>query len=233
MLVSSRAIVHNDPHVILDTRTIFCNDVLNNLLVMLTFGLCSPVLAVAVACSVLLKMSLWVLLLGRFTRFFLEDTEEDVAPPAAVGSISADLVEPTITCVPSRQSKISMSRYDGEIHFVLAALAEVFIPLFEVLAGSFWRLVWCSGLFVAVLGWDMATDEVGWLQSLWVPLIPLGYAILLRCGAHYCQYSSSSSSSSSRVAKQGAEELENEECRRHEALRVSQSPLHENYYENY
>jgi hypothetical protein len=29
---------------------------------------------------------------------------------------------------------------------------------------------WFSGLFVALLRWDMAADVVGWLQSFWVPV---------------------------------------------------------------
>ena len=70
-------LAHNNgnPSRILAMRPILCNDVCNNWLVMVTFGLCSPILAVAIACSVVLKMSLWVLLIGRFTKRSLLDRD--------------------------------------------------------------------------------------------------------------------------------------------------------------
>ena len=59
-------------------------------------------------------------------------------------------------------------------------------PLFDVLVDvSFWRLVSCSALFITLLSWDMAADEVSWLQSFWIPLLPLGFVVMLRCIAHY------------------------------------------------
>jgi hypothetical protein len=218
--VHNRAIVSSDPRVILDTRTIFCNDVFNNWLLMLTFGLCSPVLSVAIACSVLLKMSLWTMLLGRFTRCILEDAAiDDSCTATATTSATAT----TATLSPSQHSQITktsiVSVANNEnrdvVHFALVALSEVHIPLFEVLAKSFWRLAWCSTVFVALLSWDIATDEVGWLKSLWVPLVPLGYVMVLRCAAYFfCNNSSYSKQTMNPTASH------------HEDSDVSRSPLH-------
>jgi hypothetical protein len=190
VLVRNTAILNSDPSVLLEIETICCNDVLNNWLLMLTFGLCSPVLAVAIVCSVLLKMSLWMSLVGRFTRSILPgdggggDGSNATSPPAA-GTTAVGPFPSRLSETVSRRSVVNNKNTDDVVHFALTALAEVHIPLFEVLSRSFWRLIWCSALFVALLGWDMAGDEVGLLQSLWVPLAPLGYALVLRCGAHY------------------------------------------------
>jgi hypothetical protein len=197
VLTENRAIVSSNPNVVLEIRTIFCNDVFNNWLLLLTFGLCSPVLAVAIACAVLLKIGLWVLLIGRFTRCILDDDDEDA------------------TTSPASTSRVSNVNSDT-VHFALTALAEVYIPLHEVLTASFWRLMWCSALFVAFLSWDMATDEVGWLKSLWVPLVPLGYVIVLRCVAYLYNYDRDSKLDS---AEKGV-------SHREEGSDVSQSPLH-------
>jgi hypothetical protein len=182
--------------VLLKMRSIFCNDVLNNWLVLMTFGLCSPVLAVAIVCSVLLKMSLWMLLIGRFTSHVLHadgaaDMGADVttSPPMAdaVSTASANTAAapPSVPVAPIC-SLVKVSKVSDEVKLcVLTALADSHIPLIEVLRGSFWRLVWCSTFFVAIIGWDMATDEVGWLQSVWVPLVAIGFALLLRCVAYW------------------------------------------------
>lgn len=69
----------NDPTILLNLNSILCFDVLNNGMVMLTFGLCSPALAVAVACVAALKMNLLRLLVGRFTSILRGDhSSEDV-----------------------------------------------------------------------------------------------------------------------------------------------------------
>jgi hypothetical protein len=139
-----------DPFGILDTRTIFCNDILNNLLVFLTFGMCSPVLLIAVVSCVFLKMGLWQLLVGRFTQFFLT----------------------------------SESEFDN-VSYALNSLAAGFTPILDVLEASFWWLLWCSALFVALIGWDMASDDAGWRATIWVAMLPLGYCGLLRLLAFF------------------------------------------------
>ena len=36
-----------------------------------------------------------------------------------------------------------------------------------------------------MLGWDIAADDVGRVESLWVPLVPLCYIVALRCVSHF------------------------------------------------
>mmetsp|Transcript_28450 Transcript_28450/g.48095 ORF Transcript_28450/g.48095 Transcript_28450/m.48095 type:complete len:328 (-) Transcript_28450:1388-2371(-) len=194
-LILNKSIVACRSDALLRTGTIYCNDVLNNWLVMMTFGLCSPVLAVAVVCTVLLKMSLFVMLIGRYTsRILVESGEcgrrgstgaEGSLPPFS-GSTATENVSNTY------QSSIRASEKDAEsrsnlgyvdrsdvVLFALTALARAYISLFKVLAGSFWRLSWCSALFVALLGWDLAADDVGWLASMWT-LLPLVWVVVMR-----------------------------------------------------
>ena len=177
VLARNKAIVESDAGIMLKIRTIFCNDVLNNWLLLLTFGLCSPVLAVAIVCAVLLKMSLWVMLIGRFTRRMLHNADSD--GNRSVGGTGSNLDTPSGTTVaPSPlQSAGTVSRGGIAVgHFALTALATIHISLFDVLKGSFWLLVWFSGCAIYCLhcwlGIYMAMDDVGWwLQSVWIPII--------------------------------------------------------------
>jgi len=65
-------------------------------------------------------------------------------------------------------------------------------------------------------------DEVGWLQSVWVPLVPLCYGVVLRCAAHLFLHTSVSSA---RDSTQGS--AEKAAASHGGGSGVSMSPLHE------
>ena len=175
------ALIHNKvtvtlvPDALFKIRTVLCNDVLNNWLLLLTFGLCSPILAFAIVCCVLLKLALWLVLVGRFTKCVLQDSDHTFA---------SAVIDKAQHPLPSERGVVD-DHSGGAVCFALSSLAQIYVPLYSVLTSSFWRLAWCSGLFVALLSWDMAADEVGWLQSLWVPVFPLLVVLVLRCIAFY------------------------------------------------
>lgn len=210
LLVVNKALVKRDPRVLLKIQTVFCNDVLNNWLLMLTFGLFSPVLAAAIACVVVLKMFLWVFLIGRFTRCALQ-----------AGCVGGTTITTATVATKSIDGTAAVAAADDQngcdvVHFSLAALAAAYTPLFEVLARAFWRLVWCSALFVSLLGWDMAADDVGWLRSLWIPLVSFGYTLVLRGVAHYVYHDGDDEN----------QETSNKVVLPRESSCISQSPLH-------
>ena len=216
-----------DSGIILKMSTIFCNDVCNNCLLLVTFGLCSPILAAAIVCSVLLKMSLWVLLVGRFTRCMLHREDgsgghSSDSSPNSNGNTGTDADSPSQPSgTPSNNEGAADDNRSTVVLFAITALANEYIPLFEVLATSFWLLVWCSAMFVALLSWDIAMDEVGWLQSLWAPLFPLGYCVALRCAAHLFFHTSDS------CARGSTQDLAEKAATSHDGgASVSLSPLH-------
>jgi hypothetical protein len=203
-LEHNKATVDLVPSVVLQIRTIFCNDVMNNLLLLLTFGLCSPILAVAIVCCVLQKMTLWVVVIGRFTRCVLQCEAMEV----------------------SSQSSIAVKENDNATYFALSALAQVHTPLLPILAQSFWRLAWCSALFVALVSWDMAADGKGGFTSLWAPALPFAVLIGLRCVAYYVNqygyiHASQEVSEEAYGASQNAD-VESDGS----GIRMSQNPLH-------
>ena len=142
--------VENDPTILVKTKSILCSDVLNNATIMLTFGLCSPVLATAVVCVVVLKMRFLELQVARF----------------------AVLLE-------TAMKRCSSVEDGAHLQVALVALGRVPFPLREVLRQSFWLMAWASALFFALVCWDMACDEVTWLESLWVPVSAMCYPLVL------------------------------------------------------
>jgi hypothetical protein len=141
----NRGRLEKKPTILLSSNVILCFDVLNNLMIMLTFGLCSPILAVAVTCTVVSKMGVLLYLVGRYTTH-LKDSH------CADGS---------------------------SIHFGVVALGKVQFLLMEVLQRSFWLIAWTSALFFAMVCWDVGSDEVGLVDSIWIPALAIGYPLLL------------------------------------------------------
>jgi hypothetical protein len=221
-LQGEESFVHNkEGNDILNIRSILCNDVLNNWLLMLTFGLCSPILAVAIVCCVLVKMCMWMTLMGRFTSHMLigsGDLEVDSASGASeVGVLSqVGSTGSTTTMVVTTKEEV--------VGFALMSLTRVRISLFTVLQYLFWRLACCSALFVGLLSWDLAGDEIGWLLSLWVPFLPFVYVLMLRCIAYYFNYLSSDSGGMDKKDVRQASVVVEMSAAPH---RTSRNPLHE------
>lgn len=150
----NRARVDADSTTVFNPKTILCS-FLNNLMILLTFGLCSPILAAALTFCVILQMNMWVLLLGRFASVLGNFDDEN-----------------------------------NNKHFALIALSKVSFPMREVFRRSFWLIAWCSGIFCAMVCWDIAADDLGWAKSLWIPILTLTYPVILwvvsRCIEHKC-----------------------------------------------
>jgi hypothetical protein len=121
---------------------------------MLTFGLCSPVLAVAATCVAVSKTNVLILLVRRFVAVMSESEGE-----AGGGSTQE-----------SNSSTSSM---------LIDVLAEVSFPLREVVRRAFWLITWVSAAYVAMMCWDIAGDAVGWARSMWLPAVALFYPALL------------------------------------------------------
>ena len=204
----NKAMMSSHTDLMLKVRSIFCNDVLNNWLSLLTFGLCSPVLAVAIVCCVLLKMFLWISLVGRFTRHVLLGQMESATDD------SSDIMSST-TVANTNKNEVTC--------FALNSLAEVHLSLSIVLKDSFWRLAWCSALFIGLLSWDLATDEVGWLRALWVPILPLFHVLMLHCIAYYLY----NGGDGARQLKQSSEEKITAQLQDEHHKRATKNPLND------
>jgi hypothetical protein len=138
---------------------------MNHLILLLSFGLCSPVLCCYIGVSICLHLCVWLLLIGRFVSVRLD-------------ALSA----PT-------SSSLSTDR--GSLYFLLISsslIAEadkiVDDPLLRLLDQQLqsvntsvlvckWPVTLVSCFFVTLLSWDMAGDKGGWLQALWVPIVGL------------------------------------------------------------
>jgi hypothetical protein len=145
-----------EPLLLLKASRIISTDILNPLLVLCTFGICSPFLALIMLVSVSLKHYMWVLFLGRFVHTRI------TATMASFGATNRNTeVDTSSMSVQHRQV--------GEDH-ALVALSAACVPILDIVTRCVWPVIWSSSLFFAFLCWDVLSDEVGWRKALWAPV---------------------------------------------------------------
>jgi hypothetical protein len=139
--------------------------------VLLTFGLCSPILAMAVAVHSSLATTHTTLLISRFIY------------------------------LRSHHRRDTHHNHDTDTTATLdthgdAAIDALELSLSHLSRGSYlrmvWPILWSSGLFVAFLCWEISGDTVGWEHSLWAPLTVVAMALAIHLLAISSQFSSAS-----------------------------------------
>jgi hypothetical protein len=150
---------------------------LQGTLVLITFGLCCPPLALTISLSLFISLLQLRCLIGRFLLLrhptLLDQT---LTSPAAA--------------LPSADS-------------ALRALKSGIVNLDRSFHHTAWIVVWTSCFFFVLLCWDIAGDEVGWLRSLWVPGVAVGYLLSITLVVKWLRAPHASSSPSPHCSETG------------------------------
>jgi hypothetical protein len=135
-----------EPHQII-TRT------MNNIILLLSFGLCSPVLSVCIALSICVHLCSWLLLIDRFMSVRINRPTLNLQTADEVWEITEDPF-----------ARLLSEQLQG-VHSSLLVCK--------------WPVTLASCFFVTVLCWDMAGDKGGWLQAVWVPIVGVAMALVI------------------------------------------------------
>jgi Leucine-rich repeat (LRR) protein len=146
-----------------------------HLAVLLTFGLCCPVLAFVIALSTTISLMEWRWLLSRF---ILHRTHTAAA-------LHGGLVEQNIIEEQQQQRLTLFS--DSVIDCVLEPAHQLIPHLLSMVS----LLLCASCVFFAFLSWDIAGDVEGWEMAYWAPVTAIGMLLLLLGYAHWLSVRSS------------------------------------------
>jgi hypothetical protein len=135
---------------------------MNNLVLLLSFGLCSPVLACSVMLSVTVNLCSWLMLVGRFLML---RTTIASAPSNPSGEPSKGSEKPTELQQQHRQDEL-VNLLGKQVEGVHRHLVE-----------CKWPVICTSCFFMTMFSWEIVGDEMGWLDAIWVPV--LGVVILV------------------------------------------------------
>jgi Leucine-rich repeat (LRR) protein len=154
---------------------------MNQIILLLSFGLCSPVLCGSVTLNLSLQLSSWLLLIGRFLFLSRESSETVIPSPiessATSTSLPFRLEEPHEDHEASPEERndenltieASMKTLDGELCDV-----NSYLPVCK------WPVILTSSLFTTLLCWEIAGDgSGGWLGALWVPIVGVSMVLVI------------------------------------------------------
>ena len=150
---------------------------MHNIFILSTFGLCSPFLAIVIVCYNSSHIVMWKVLLGRFV---------------ACRIIKAAELKSKKTNAKCRESAISHDEFmDFNIHQLmtmntasthdtaLIALSEQLNNAKGIFAICIWPILLCSSFFFIFVSLDIAGDRVSWTGGLWIPAILCVVPLLL------------------------------------------------------
>ena len=119
------------------------SNLIHNIIMLLTFGLCSPVLAFLIGAASYLITATWRILIARFVHFRMTKLTKHAT------------------------KKKNQQDYSLASMGALAGEAKGLIRL------CLWPYVSVSAFFFLCLSWDMSGDRVGWREGSWAPVVAL------------------------------------------------------------
>lgn len=166
--------------------------VINNLILLLSFGLCSPVLGCYIALSTCVTLSCWLMFVGRFLSYHFGGMEpasitsrtsylqSEVNPVSRGCDIEHEGESPNETKLSTHADE-SLGEIDPFISLLNSQLFGVntYIPVCK------WPIIFSSCLFVTLLCWDMVGDHVGWEKGLWVTCVGVLMFLAVWLWDHY------------------------------------------------
>ena len=126
---------------------------IHNIIILLTFGLCSPVLACLIGASSYLLTATWRILIARFVHYRM----------TLLGSDSSS----------SDSSGGQGGAGKAQLDYSLASMGALAGEAKGLVRVCLWPYVLASAFFFLCLSWDMAGDRVGWRRGAWAPLLAM------------------------------------------------------------
>ena len=157
---------------LLSFKSIASSDIFRHVAVLLTFGICSPVLGLLIAVVVALQLRCWVALLGRFaycrTHLWHEHNSLKAGNDVSATIISCDSSQNDLTkkSPPIVNSQFNLQTKD----LAFDCICDGIVPLSRLFDQCCLPILWSSAAFVGGIAWDMSSDEQGWLVGCWAPI---------------------------------------------------------------
>jgi hypothetical protein len=144
--------------------------IMQHIAVLLTFGLCSPVLGTVISLAIFSSLARWRVIISRFTASrngIVAPKETPLSPVIRRSSVTSVMSEMNSENLSISSVSSAPMFQDIMMDALETALYDVSNRFYQMM----WIVVWISAIFFACITWDIAGDEVGWVRSLWAPLI--------------------------------------------------------------
>lgn len=175
--------------------------IMNNLVILVTFGVCSPLLAFVIILTIYLTGQHWLFLIGRFFLLRIENSALIFGENEHEGCVQEILSIENAPSLASRDSLKDKEERYSKLFYPNDEYLLLVNSILEQTSGYYsiclWPILITSSLFFTCLAWDMAGDRVGWQGALWVPvcgflMIPLLWIFNKIARYYYLQIQSNS-----------------------------------------
>jgi hypothetical protein len=148
-------------NLLLKNKFMLSTDIFYHIAILCTFGICSPFLATMITICLIMKLLTWIMVLGRFLSFRLNnqgpDDDDDDRDSRGTGMMQ-------MSSFSSQSQGQGLGRLSKPQKLVIdnavAALSEGCVSILKVFDVTIWPIIWSSCLFFATLTFDIAADEV-------------------------------------------------------------------------
>lgn len=124
--------------------------------ILMTFGICSPILSISITISSILTVLHYRIILGRFLYIRQSSLSQ------------SSLIESSYQN-NNRYNANNINSNDAAI----IALENSLIGIPNLMILMVWPIVIISCLFISFLCWDISGDKIGWEKSIWAPSLAL------------------------------------------------------------
>jgi hypothetical protein len=145
------------------------SNTMNNITLLLSFGLCSPVFGFYILINLSINLCSWIMLVGRYIILR--------SPLSSSPSPGNDRGGDNCGC--GEDGLILRSSVSGNQSESVNLLNQQIQGVQDYLIICKWPVISTSCFFMTLLCWDIAGDEVGWYDALWVPLSGVGILLLV------------------------------------------------------
>jgi hypothetical protein len=166
------------------TRDAFISKFVGDLLVLITFGLCCPLLGLAVSLSMTLNLLTQRGLIGRFL-LARDHSATTTATSQATSATSVQPHNPTALLSDPSSCPFPHPRASAIPDLALLALNESLLDLDISYYRLLWIVLWSSCFFIAFVCWDIAGDKLGALESIWLPSLAVLFVLSLQLFERY------------------------------------------------
>jgi hypothetical protein len=162
------------------------SNVISHLILLLSFGLCSPVLGCYITLSVCVSLCCWLMMIGRFVFYRLTVSHSSVSvTTTSVSSMQENLDTAQLNPISLSTDSGVEDKSPTKDTSLRSVTGDTFLDLLNhqvcgvssSLVVCKWPVISTSCFFVTLLCWEMVGDEVGWQGGLWVPIV--GVVMLL------------------------------------------------------
>lgn len=146
--------------------------IVNNLLLFMSFGLCSPVLGCYIIFSIIITLILWLLLIGRYIIIRILDKNQQHHNRYNSNNSNKNVIELIQNQEQDQEQNQDNYRSSTFLNrsYALIILGECLKDVIDHFLVCKWLILLTSCLFITLLCWDMVGDKVGWLKAIWVPI---------------------------------------------------------------